>query len=114
MPAEIAAASSPSVQTCWPFLPMTIAVPVSWHIGNTRPAAILAFFNRSKATNLSFDEASGSSRIARNEARCPGRSRWALSAKAWAASRVNASGSTLTMRRPSKSPVATWSPVSLR
>ena len=58
MPAESAAASSPPVHTCWPFLPMTIAVPVSWHIGSTLPAAMLAFFSRSKATNLSFAEAS--------------------------------------------------------
>jgi len=29
-------------------------VPVSWHIGKMPPAAMLAFFNRSKRTNLSF------------------------------------------------------------
>jgi hypothetical protein len=33
---------------------MMIAVPVSWHIGSTPPAAMLAFFSRSKATNLSL------------------------------------------------------------
>ena len=54
MPAASAAASPPPVQTRWPFLPMTIAVPVSWHIGSTRPAAILAFFSRSKATKRSL------------------------------------------------------------
>jgi hypothetical protein len=38
-----------------------IAVPVSWHIGSTPPAAMLAFLRKSKATNLSLSEASGSS-----------------------------------------------------
>ena len=33
---------------------MTIAVPVSWHIGSTPPAAMLAFFSRSSATNRSL------------------------------------------------------------
>jgi hypothetical protein len=33
---------------------MTIAVPVSWHIGRTPPAAMLAFLSRSSATNLSL------------------------------------------------------------
>ena len=104
MPAEIAAASSPPVQTCCPFLPITIAVPVSWHIGRTLPAAILAFFKRSKATNLSFDEASGSSSIARSCARWPGRSRCWQSTKASRASRVRAAGSILTMRSALEGP----------
>jgi hypothetical protein len=39
---------------------MTMAVPVSWHIGKILPEAMLAFFKKSKATNLSFAEASGS------------------------------------------------------
>ena len=48
-----------------PFLPMTIAVPVSWHIGRMPPAATLAFFSRSSATKRSLSRlASGSSRIA--------------------------------------------------
>ena len=38
--------------TLQPFLPMMIAVPVSWHTGNTPPAAMLAFFRKSSATNL--------------------------------------------------------------
>jgi hypothetical protein len=33
---------------------MTIAVPVSWHIGSTPPAAMLAFFSSSSATKRSF------------------------------------------------------------
>ena len=41
------AASSPSVQINRPFLPMMMAVPVSWHIGSTPPAEMLAFFRRS-------------------------------------------------------------------
>src|SRR3974390_1921114 len=39
------------------------AGPGSWHIGRTPPAAMLAFFSSSRATNLSFAVASGSSRI---------------------------------------------------
>jgi hypothetical protein len=50
---------------------MMIAVPVSWHIGSTPPAAMLAFFRKSKATNLSLSLASSSSRIARSCFRCP-------------------------------------------
>ena len=52
---------------------MMIAVPVSWHIGSTPPAAILAFFRKSKATNLSLSLASLSSRMERSCFRCPGR-----------------------------------------
>ena len=48
---------------CSPFLPMMIAVPVSWHIGRILPEAILAFLSRSRATNRSLSDASGSSRI---------------------------------------------------
>ena len=51
----------------------TIAVPVSWHIGSTPPAAMLAFFRKSKATNLSLSLASLSSRMERSCFRCPGR-----------------------------------------
>ena len=36
-----------------------MAVPVSWHIGSTPPAAMLAFLRKSKATNLSLSEACG-------------------------------------------------------
>ena len=49
------------------------AVPVSWHIGSTPPAAMLAFFRKSSATNLSFGLASLSSRMLRSCFRCPGR-----------------------------------------
>ncbi|MEY9540306.1 hypothetical protein ABIE85_003366 [Bradyrhizobium diazoefficiens] len=54
-------------------MPMMIAVPVSWHIGSTPPAAMLAFFKKSSATNLSFGLASPSSRIARSCFKWPGR-----------------------------------------
>ena len=37
---------------------MTMAVPVSWHIGSTPPAEMLAFFRSSSATYLSLAEAS--------------------------------------------------------
>ena len=36
---------------------MMIAVPVSWQPGSTIPAAMLAFFSSSRATNRSFSEA---------------------------------------------------------
>ena len=38
---------TPSVKTSRPFLPMMMAVPVSWHIGSTPPAAMLAFLRKS-------------------------------------------------------------------
>jgi len=52
---------------------MTIAVPVSWHIGSTPPAEMLTFLSRSVATNRSFPDASGSSMILRSCARWAGR-----------------------------------------
>ncbi len=54
-----------SSRTYWPFLPFTIAVPVSWQPGRTNPAAMLAFSSSSVATKTSLDEASGSSRMLR-------------------------------------------------
>ena len=51
MPRAIASSSPPPVSTSSPFLPFTIAVPVSWHDGSTPPAAMLAFFSSSSATN---------------------------------------------------------------
>ncbi len=99
-PLAIAASSPPPVHTAWPFLPMTMAVPVSWHIGSTPPAAMLAFFRSSSATYLSFDrglavvEDRGAA-----AARWPGRSRWEMSWKAWAVSSVSASGSTVSTSR---------------
>jgi len=41
-------------------IPMHMAVPVSWQLGSTMSAAMLAFFNNSSATNRSLLEASGS------------------------------------------------------
>jgi hypothetical protein len=73
MPRLSASSSPPAVSTFCPRLPMTIAVPVSWHIGSTPAAAMLAFFSRSSATNLSLADASGSSMIRRSCARCAGR-----------------------------------------
>ena len=54
MPWAIWASSPPPVKTNWPFLALTIAVPVSWHIGSTPPAATAAFLSRSVATKRSF------------------------------------------------------------
>ena len=99
-PSASAASSSPSVKTSRPFLPMMIAVPVSWHIGSTPPAAMLAFLRKSKATNLSLSEASGSSTmdLARRDA--PGRSRWLMSMNAASESARIASRETTSMSRP--------------
>ena len=63
MPRASAASSSPPVHTRWPFLPMTIAVPVSWQEGSTMPAEMLAFFSMLRATKRSFGDASGSSKM---------------------------------------------------
>jgi hypothetical protein len=68
---------------------------VSWHIGSTPPAAIAAFFSRSRATNRSLSLASGSSRTSAVVGRCAGRRKWAMSCIASAVSRVSALGSTL-------------------
>jgi hypothetical protein len=69
----MASSSVPSVSTCWPRLPITIAVPVSWHIGSTPPAAMFALRSRSSATKRSFGEAFGSSMMRRSWARWAGR-----------------------------------------
>ena len=50
MPRAIASRSPPPVSTSSPFLPFTIAVPVSWHDGRMPPAAMHAFFSSSVAT----------------------------------------------------------------
>ena len=52
---------------------MTMAVPVSWHIGRTPPAEMLTFLSRSRATNRSLPDDSGSSMILRSCVRCAGR-----------------------------------------
>ena len=93
---------------------MTIAVPVSWHIGSTPPAAMLAFLSSSSATYLSFDEASPSSRMLRSCWRWPGRSRWEMSWNAAAVSSVSASGSTVRTSLPLNLAVPTKSEESLR
>ena len=72
-PRAMASSSPPPVKTRWPFFALTIAVPVSWHIGSTPPAAIVAFFNRSRATNRSLSLASGSSSTVRSWRRCADR-----------------------------------------
>ena len=103
----MASPSSLPVSTRSDFLPITMAVPVSWHIGNTPPAEMLRFLSRSRATNRSLPEASGSSMIVRNWARWPGRREWLMS---WNASEVSlriAPGSTLRNVSPSTSTVLT-------
>ena len=79
---------------------MMIAVPVSWHIGSTPPAAMLAFLRKSKATNLSLSDASGSSTIDFRLLRCAGRNRCEMSMNAASASARSASRSTTSMSRP--------------
>ena len=95
-------------------MPNTSAVPVSWHIGSTRPAEMQAFFNKSSATNRSFADASGSSRIARNCAKCPGRNKCDTSLNAWNANSLSASGLTRNTICPSHDPVLTPAMSSLR
>ncbi len=114
MPAERAASSRPSVKTRWPFFADTIAVPVSWHMGSTPPAAMLAFFSSSSATKRSLSEASGSSRIFASCSRWPGRSRWLMSMKACSESISSALGSTVSTSSPRKVSTETYWSVSLR
>ena len=94
--------SRPSVSTCWPRLPITMAVPVSWHMGSTPPAAMHAFLSRSRATYRSFGEACGSSRMDRSWRRCAGRSRWAMSCMAAAVRSVSSCGSISRKFRPNE------------
>jgi len=95
-PREIAASSPPPVMTNWPFFALTIAVPVSWHIGSTPPAAIDAFFRRSSATKRSLSLASGSRKMSASCCRWLLRKKWAMSRIASAVSRVIALASTRT------------------
>ena len=95
-----AASSSPSVNTRWPRLPMTMAVPVSWHPGRTMPAATFAFLRSSRATKRSLALASGSARMLESCCRWPGRRRCAMSVMPCRAIRVSASGSTRRTRSP--------------
>jgi hypothetical protein len=95
-------------------LPITIAVPVSWHIGRTPPAAMFAFFRRSRATKRSLGEASGSSRIRVSCRRWAGRSQWAMSRNAVRVRSVSASGSTWRKVCPAASIVDTPSEPSER
>ncbi len=113
-PRAIADSSPPLVSTCWPRLPITIAVPVSWHIGSTPAAAMFAFLSRSRATNLSFGDASGSSRMLRSWRRWAGRRKCAMSCIASLVSAVSAAGSTWRKRRPPASKAETPSLVSSR
>ena len=110
----MARSSPPPVNTNWPFLPLTIAVPVSWHIGRIPPAAIDAFFKRSRATKRSLSLASGSSRMLRSCCRWPGRRKWAMSRIAWLVISVSASGSTFKNVPAGVSNVLTKSVVSWR
>jgi hypothetical protein len=58
---------------------MTMAVPVSWHIGSTPPAEMEAFFSRSRATKRSLPLDSGSSMIFLSWARCEARRKCEMS-----------------------------------
>ena len=64
MPCDRCSSSRAPVQTCWPFLAMMVAVPVSWQTGSTPMAAISALRIRASATPRSLSETSGSERIA--------------------------------------------------
>ena len=93
-PRAMARSSSASVSTRSPLWPTTTAVPVSWHPGRTPPAAMLALRSSSVATNRSLADASGSSKMEASWAKCPVRSRWAMSRMASLVSSRRASGST--------------------
>ena len=110
----MATSSPPPVNTIWPFLPLMIAVPVSWHIGSTPPAATDAFLSRSRATNRSLSLASGSSRIARSCERWAGRRKCAISRIASAVSERIASLLTLSIVPSGVSTVSTPSVVRRR
>ncbi len=103
MPREMAASSSPPVSTVSVRLPMTMAVPVSWHIGSTPPAETQALRSRSVATNRSFADASGSSTIARSCARWAGRSMCWMSCTASRTRAVIVAGSISRNVRPAAS-----------
>ena len=93
---------------------MTMAVPVSWHIGSTPPAEMLTFLSRSSATKRSLPLASGSSMIRRSWARWAGRRKCAMSCMASSVSSRSASGSTCRNGRPPSSSTRTPSVVSSR
>ena len=80
--------------TNWPFLALTIAVPVSWHIGSTPPAAITAFLSRSRATKRSLSDGLRVVEDAAQLLEVAVRRKWAMSCIASAVSRVIASGLT--------------------
>ena len=93
---------------------MTIAVPVSWQPGSTRPAAMQALRSSSSATKRSFCDDSGSSMTFRSWARWPGRSRCATSSNATRATSRSTSGSTFSISTSSTWIVETPSDVSFR
>ena len=74
-----APSSSPPVTTSWPFLPMTIAVPVSWQPGRTPPAAMLGVLQQLEGDEAVVGRGLGVVEDAAQLRRCPGRSRWAMS-----------------------------------
>ncbi|OPZ32033.1 MAG: hypothetical protein BWY99_02851 [Synergistetes bacterium ADurb.BinA166] len=101
MPLERWRVSSTPVQTCWPFLATTVAVPVSWQKGNRPLAETSALRSMARATPRSLGEASGSARMAATCSRCAGRSMKEQSFIAWLARISRASGLTTSM---------SWSP----
>lgn len=74
---------------CWP----------NGQMAGYPPAAMFAFFRSSSATNLSFAEASGSSRMLRSCCRCEVLSRCEMSTMASRASAVRPSGATCATSR---------------
>ena len=91
-----------------------MAVPVSWHMGSTPPAAMHAFLSRSRATYRSFGELEGSSRIDRSWRRWAGRSRWAISCMAAEVRPVSTCGSISRKLRPNERRAVTPSLLSCR
>ena len=95
------------VQTDWPFLPIMVAVPVSWQNGSFPFAATSALRSIVSATLLSLSDACGSSRMAATIFKCAGLSMKETSRMAFLARTARPSGSILRILRPSNSEVET-------
>ncbi len=93
---------------------MQIAVPVSWHVGNSPAAATTWFISIVCATNLSLSLASGSFKMSASFCRCDARRKNDTSAYASRASNSNPSFSIFNIFLPSHSTVFTYSFVNRR
>ena len=80
MPRASASSSPPPVRTNWPFLPFTIAVPVSWHIGQHAAGGDVGVLQQVEGDEAVVGRRLGVVEDARAAgARWPGRRKWAMS-----------------------------------